>query len=80
MIMDQSGVGTLTIPEPGSELWKELINKLAWALGTTYGLPYRDKKGQIRHMAVRLANMAFREGDVVAQSAEWEQKKAALRR
>ena len=39
----------------GDDTWKELVNKLAWALGTTFGLDYRSKLSPIRHAAIRVA-------------------------
>lgn len=44
----------------GSEVatlrWKELVNKLSWAIGSTYGLQY-SKKGTTRSVAIRIASV-----------------------
>jgi len=37
------------------EVWKELINKLAWVLGSTYKRPYSNVKAPARQLAMRIA-------------------------
>jgi len=42
-------------PQLTQDAYKELINKLAWCLGSTYRLPYRNRKCAVRLLAVSLA-------------------------
>jgi len=42
--------------EEVADRWKELINKLAWSFGSTYGLPY-SKPGVARDVATRVAGV-----------------------
>ncbi len=44
-----------TDPEKQSEAFKELVNKLAWALGSTYRVPYGNTWTGARQNAVELA-------------------------
>jgi len=48
-----------TIPILQSPAFKELVNKLAWAIGTTYDVPYTNTRCQARIRAVTLANMVL---------------------
>lgn len=38
-----------------TEVFKELINKLAWALGSTYRQPYGNLKTDTRQLAIAIA-------------------------
>jgi len=38
-----------------TEVFKELINKFAWALGSTYRAPYSNQRTAVRQLAIRLA-------------------------
>lgn len=40
--------------------FKELVNKLAWVLGSTYKHPYSSKKGPVHELAVRAARSIVR--------------------
>jgi len=42
-------------PALQSDAFKELVNKLAWALGSTYGAPYNNTRTQARVSAVEIA-------------------------
>ena len=37
------------------EVYKELVNKLAWALGSTYGRPYANRTMAARQLAMSVA-------------------------
>ncbi len=39
-----------------TDVFKELVNKLAWALGSTYRLPYANNRTDVRHLARRMAS------------------------
>lgn len=45
-----------THPALQTDSFKELVNKLAWALGTAYREPYRNARVGVRLMAVALAS------------------------
>lgn len=38
-----------------TDAFKELINKLAWALGSTYRVPYNNTRTPARQLASRIA-------------------------
>lgn len=38
-----------------TEVFKELINKFAWALGSTYRCAYSNQKTDARQLAIRIA-------------------------
>ncbi|HIB67755.1 MAG TPA: hypothetical protein EYO33_22315 [Phycisphaerales bacterium] len=46
-------------PDLQSELYKEAINKLAWAVGSTWGVPYRNPRTGARELAINLATYLF---------------------
>ena len=47
------------VPALQSDAFKELINKLAWALGSTYKAQYGNVHSPARAAAVRLAKMVI---------------------
>jgi len=62
-----SGPGPLGVP-PGdtySELqhvcFKELVNKIAWAVGSTYGRPYHNTRTSARLAAIEAAKAVVAE-------------------
>jgi len=38
-----------------TEVFKELINKFAWALGSTYRVAYSNQRSEARQLAIRMA-------------------------
>jgi hypothetical protein len=46
-------------PDLQSDTFKETINKLAWAIGSTYAVPYRNPKAGARELAIDLASYLF---------------------
>jgi len=38
-----------------TEVFKELINKLSWALGSTYRRPYSNQRTEVRQLAIAIA-------------------------
>lgn len=38
-----------------TEVFKELINKFAWALGSTYRAPYSNQRSPARQLAIAIA-------------------------
>jgi len=38
-----------------TEVFKELINKLSWALGSTYRRPYSNQRTDVRQLAIAMA-------------------------
>lgn len=42
-------------PALQSDMYKELVNKLAWVLGSTYSAPYGNIRTQARATAIELA-------------------------
>jgi len=48
-----------TLPALQSDAFKEIVNKLAWALGTTYRVPYRNPRAGARLVAIRLAGLTI---------------------
>jgi len=57
----ETGPGPLGVPGKDTivgfqtEVFKELINKFAWALGSTYRQPYSNQKTPARLLAIRIA-------------------------
>lgn len=57
----QEGPEPLGVPAPTTvvgfqtEVFKELINKFAWALGSTYRVPYSNKNTPARQLAIAIA-------------------------
>lgn len=45
----------LTDPPLQQQVFKELINKFAWALGSTYRLSYSQRRSNVRLLAQALA-------------------------
>lgn len=45
----------LTQPELQTDTFKELVNKLAWAIGSTYKLSFSKRYSHVRVLAVDLA-------------------------
>lgn len=45
----------ITHPALQTDAFKEIVNKLAWALGTTYRVPYSTPKSVCRQWALSLA-------------------------
>jgi len=43
-------------PALQSDAYKELINKLAWAIGSSYDTPYNNTRTQTRATAIELAS------------------------
>lgn len=53
---DMEGIPAhLTKPAEQSDVFKELVNKLAWALGSTYRVPYGNSWTGARQNALELA-------------------------
>lgn len=50
-----------THPALQTDIFKELINKLAWALGSTYRQQYRNKTAPARVYALRMATRVIRD-------------------
>jgi len=44
-----------TQPLMQTDAFKELVNKLAWALGSTYRKPYGQKRSSVRMVAQQMA-------------------------
>lgn len=42
-------------PAARHDCLKELVNKLSWALGSTYRLPYTNRRSNVRQLAITLA-------------------------
>lgn len=49
-----------THPALQTDAFKEVINKLAWALGTTYRVPYSNSKTLCRQWALELAKQTLK--------------------
>ena len=43
-------------PALTTDVYKELINKIAWAIGSVYRVPYRNKTEPARELAQEFAN------------------------
>jgi len=43
-----------------TDAFKELINKVAWALGSTYRTPYNNTRSPTRQLAVQVARMILK--------------------
>ena len=50
-----------THPPLQQDSFKEVINKLAWALGSTYRVPYSGKQSPARVYALRMAQAVLRD-------------------
>jgi len=48
-----------THPALQTDVYKELINKFAWVIGSTYRAPYRNKLTQTRKLAAELAKIVI---------------------
>jgi len=44
-----------TQPALQQDVYKELVNKLAWVLGSVYRVPYGNRKSPPRNVALKLA-------------------------
>jgi hypothetical protein len=44
-----------THPALQTDVFKELINKIAWAIGNSYRVPYRNPRAGARKLAIDLA-------------------------
>ncbi len=44
-----------TVPSLQTEVYKELVNKFAWVLGSTYRRPYSNRRSMARSVATRIA-------------------------
>jgi len=47
--------------QPEWDFKKELTNKLAWVLGTSYGVPYSKKRDLAQHYAARIVSAVVRD-------------------
>ncbi len=57
-----SGLGIppyLTQPELQQAIYKELINKFAWAIGSTYRMTYTQRRSNVRLWAAELAKVTI---------------------
>lgn len=52
------------------ETFKELINKFAWALGSTYGTRYANKRSTARVYAIKMARAIVRDHGYPASIAK----------
>lgn len=59
-----------TQPQLQQDVFKELINKLAWALGSTYRAPYANTRSQARGYAVLMAKAILRDHGYPKQIAK----------
>lgn len=41
--------------EQMASVFSELINKIAWSIGSAYGLPYSSLRSEVRRMAIEIA-------------------------
>ncbi len=58
-----------------TDVFKELTNKLAWALGTTYRVPYSNGKDVARAYALRIATRCLKDhGYPGAIALEWPER------
>jgi len=57
-------------PQLQQDAFKELINKFAWALGSTYRHPYANKRSPTREYARRIAARVLRDQGYPAQLAK----------
>lgn len=63
---DGSDVQALGVPATEThtplqtDCFKELVNKIAWVLGSTYRQPYSAARSPVRLLAVRLAGAVLR--------------------
>jgi len=53
--------GLETHPGLQTDSFKELINKFAWVLGSTYRVPYSGKKSPAREYALKIAQAVQRD-------------------
>lgn len=60
----------LTQPALQSDCFKELINKLSWALGSTYRAPYKNVRTPARTFALALAQICIRDQGYPRQIAQ----------
>jgi len=44
-----------------SAAWAELVNKLSWAIGSTYRVPYRNPRVGVRVSALALAHVVLKD-------------------
>ena len=42
-----------------TDVFKEVVNKLAWALGSTYRRPYNNRRTRARTLAIKMATRLF---------------------
>lgn len=50
-----------THPALQTDSFKELVNKLAWVLGSTYRVPYSNQKSVARQYALRITSAIMRD-------------------
>ena len=58
--------GPISQSEEGLKLYRELWNKLSWALGSAYNRPYRGST-EIRSLARRLALLVLANEDIILE-------------
>ena len=44
-----------------TDVFQEMVNKLAWALGSTYRKPYSNKSSSTRKYAIKMATRAIKD-------------------
>jgi len=76
--LDQLPEGALGIPASHThpplqqDSFKELINKLAWTLGSTYRAPYSGKRSPAREYALRIARQVMKDNGYPRQIGKFE--------
>lgn len=61
-VADQLGVPPSdTHPGLQTDVFKELVNKIAWVLGSTYRKPYSTARNPVRSYAVKVATAILRD-------------------
>ena len=56
-----------THPSLQTDVFKELVNKLAWVLGSTYRVPYSNPRSPARQYALRIVQAVIRDNGYPAK-------------
>jgi len=61
MVVEPLGIGPESVDHKLHEaIWREAINKMCWAIGTLYRVPYSATNSPARSAGVELARLLFK--------------------
>lgn len=58
MVQEPMGISSEAIdPKSHGPVWRELLNKLSWTIGSVYGVPYSKTDSEPRKQSLVLARL-----------------------